>query len=73
MGSGNIRHERWPGAGAVCGRRLRAAESAATRRLVFLWNSDEEIGSQTSRGEIEREARQSDAVLVLEPAYGRDG
>jgi glutamate carboxypeptidase len=52
---------------------LRAAGTQPRKRFVFLWNSDEEIGSQSSRGEIEREARQSDAVLVLEPAYGRDG
>jgi glutamate carboxypeptidase len=43
------------------------------KRLVFFWNSDEEIGSETSRREIEREARRSEAVLVLEPSYGRDG
>jgi len=52
---------------------LRAAGLRPRKRLVFLWNSDEEIGSQSSRGEIEREAKRSDAVLVLEPAYGRDG
>jgi len=52
---------------------LRAADVEPRKRLVFLWNSDEEIGSQTSRGEIEREAKRSDAVLVLEPAYGRGG
>ena len=52
---------------------LRAAGARPRKRLVFFWNSDEEIGSQTSRGEIESEARRSDAVLVLEPAYGRDG
>jgi glutamate carboxypeptidase len=43
------------------------------KRLVFFWNSDEEIGSYASRAAIEREARRSDAVLVLEPAAGRDG
>ena len=43
------------------------------KRIVFLWTSDEEIGSGTSRDEIEREARRSDAVLVLEPALGLDG
>lgn len=43
------------------------------KRFVFLWTSDEEIGSETSRREIEREARRSDAVLVLEPPLGRDG
>ncbi|MGB9070027.1 MAG: M20 family metallopeptidase [Candidatus Acidiferrales bacterium] len=43
------------------------------KRLVFFWNSDEEIGSYSSRALIEREARRSDAVLVLEPAAGADG
>jgi len=43
------------------------------KRIVFLWTSDEEIGSGTSRAVIEREARRSDAVLVLEPAAGLDG
>jgi glutamate carboxypeptidase len=43
------------------------------RRAVFLWNSDEETGSTSSRGLIEREARRSAAVLVLEPASGLDG
>jgi glutamate carboxypeptidase len=43
------------------------------KRLVFLWNSDEEIGSDTSRREIEREARRSDTVLVLEPGFGVEG
>lgn len=42
-------------------------------RIVFLWTSDEEIGSGTSRAVIEREARRSDAVLVLEPAAGLNG
>ena len=37
-------------------------------RLVFLLNSDEEVGSCTSRPLIEEEARRSDAVLVLEPS-----
>jgi glutamate carboxypeptidase len=43
------------------------------KRVVFLWNSDEEIGSDSSRRAIEREARRSEAVLVLEPAFGPDG
>jgi glutamate carboxypeptidase len=43
------------------------------KRIVFLWTSDEEIGSGTSRAAIEREARRSNAVLVLEPALGLDG
>lgn len=52
---------------------LRAAGLRPGKRLVFFWNSDEEIGSETSRRAIEREARRSDAVLVLEPPLGRDG
>ena len=46
---------------------------ASKKRVVFLWNSDEEIGSGTSRSLIEREARPSEAVLVLEPASGSRG
>jgi glutamate carboxypeptidase len=41
--------------------------------LVFLWTSDEEIGSESSRGLIEAEARRSDAVFVLEPSLGPRG
>ncbi|MBA2303948.1 MAG: M20 family metallopeptidase [Acidobacteria bacterium] len=42
--------------------------SQRTPRLVMLWTTDEEVGSQTSRATIEEEARRSDAVLVLEPS-----
>ncbi|MGC1831011.1 MAG: M20 family metallopeptidase [Candidatus Acidiferrales bacterium] len=52
---------------------LRAARLHPRKRLVFLWTSDEEIGSETSRRSIEAEARRSDAVLVLEPPLGRAG
>jgi len=52
---------------------LRATGCAPQKRIVFLWTSDEEIGSGTSRALIEREARRSDAVLVLEPASGLSG
>jgi glutamate carboxypeptidase len=38
------------------------------REIACLWTSDEEIGSFASRRAIEREAKHSDAVLVLEPA-----
>ncbi len=38
------------------------------RPLVFLCNSDEEVGSPGSRGLIEEEARQAANVLVLEPS-----
>jgi glutamate carboxypeptidase len=52
---------------------LRAVGVRPRKRVVFLWTSDEEIGSETSRPVIESEARRSDAVLVLEPALGREG
>ena len=43
------------------------------KRVVFLLNADEEIGSPSSRSLTEREARKSDAVLVLESAHGPRG
>jgi glutamate carboxypeptidase len=52
---------------------LRALKIRSSKRLVFLWNSDEEIGSHSSRQAIEAEARRSDAVFVLEPAFGPAG
>jgi glutamate carboxypeptidase len=52
---------------------LKAAGIGPRRQIVFFWNTDEEIGSRTSRREIEKEARRSEAVLVLEPSLGRDG
>jgi glutamate carboxypeptidase len=52
---------------------LKAAGMRPRKRLVFLWTSDEEVGSTTSRRQIEREARRSDAVLVLEPSFGPEG
>lgn len=52
---------------------LRKGHVQPRKRLVFLWTTDEEIGSGTSRAWVEREARRSDAVLVLEPASGPDG
>jgi len=52
---------------------LREARLKPAKRLVFFWDSDEEIGSHTSRKLIEAEARRSDAVLVLEPSLGPRG
>lgn len=52
---------------------LRAMRIAPSSRIVFLWTSDEEIGSGSSRQAIEAEARKSKAVFVLEPAFGKDG
>ncbi len=43
------------------------------KRVVFLWTSDEEIGSESSRKLLEAEARRSDAVFVLEPSFGPRG
>src|SRR5712691_7622516 len=43
------------------------------KRVVFLWTSDEEIGSESSRKLLEGEARRSDAVFVLEPSFGPRG
>jgi glutamate carboxypeptidase len=52
---------------------LKNSAAALSKRLVFLWTSDEEIGSESSRKFIESEARHSDAVFVLEPAAGAWG
>lgn len=49
-------------------RALQALGRGPRRPLTIICNSDEEIGSDTSRPHIEREARRSAAVLVLEPA-----
>ncbi|MCZ8514738.1 M20 family metallopeptidase [Paenibacillus filicis] len=43
------------------------------KRIVFLCTSDEEVGSSSSRELIEREAVQSRAVLVPEPAAAHTG
>jgi glutamate carboxypeptidase len=49
-------------------RALLEAGPAIDHRLVMLWTTDEEIGSESSRAAIEDEARRSRAVLVLEPS-----
>jgi glutamate carboxypeptidase len=49
-------------------RALLETEVAVPHRIVMLWTTDEEIGSETSRAAIEEEARRSTAVLVLEPS-----
>ena len=54
-------------------RALRDLRAPMRKRVVFLWTSDEEIGSGSSRKLLEAEARRSDAVLVLEPAFGARG
>src|SRR5215470_5051169 len=52
---------------------LKQAHARLRKRIVFLWTSDEEIGSESSRRLIEQEARRSDAVFVLEPSLGPRG
>src|SRR6202795_3556869 len=54
-------------------RALQKLKLASNKRIVFLWTSDEEIGSDSSRKLIETEARRSDAVFVLEPSFGPRG
>src|ERR1700675_4149195 len=54
-------------------RALQKLNLASKKRIVFLWTSDEEIGSDSSRKLIETEARRSDAVFVLEPSFGPRG
>jgi glutamate carboxypeptidase len=49
-------------------RALLETDTTLSRRIVMLWTTDEEVGSETSRAAIEEEARRSDAVLVLEPS-----
>ncbi len=52
---------------------LQEIDAELRKRLVFLWTSDEEIGSESSRKLLEAEARRSDAVFVLEPSFGPRG
>jgi glutamate carboxypeptidase len=52
---------------------LQRAAIPQRKRVVFLWTSDEEIGSESARKVIESEARRSDAVFVLEPSFGLRG
>ena len=54
--------------GMLAARALLETGAPLAHRIVMLWTSDEEVGSQTSRGVIEDEARRSAAVLVLEPS-----
>jgi glutamate carboxypeptidase len=52
---------------------LQMANVNTSKQIVFLWTSDEEIGSESSRALIETEARRSEAVFVLEPSFGPRG
>src|SRR5262245_47595580 len=52
---------------------LRALDIPVEREVVLQINSDEEVGSESSRALTEQAARQSDFVLVLEPGTGLEG
>lgn len=54
-------------------RALRELDVPLARRVSLWVVSDEEVGSEDSRAGTERHARDSSAVLVLEPAAGLDG
>jgi glutamate carboxypeptidase len=49
-------------------RALLEAGPKLAHRIVMLWTTDEEVGSESSRAAIEDEAQRSRAVLVLEPS-----
>src|SRR4051794_33555346 len=52
----------------LAARALLEAGPRLDHRIVMLWTTDEEVGSESSRAAIEDEARRSGAVLVLEPS-----
>ncbi|MCL6454202.1 MAG: M20 family metallopeptidase [Alicyclobacillus sp.] len=55
---------------------VRALQATGTKlpyKVVFVCNSDEEVGSHSSRSLIEAEARKSKAVFVVEPPEAHTG
>lgn len=54
-------------------RALQACEGPIGQRIVFLCNSDEELGSPSSSAWIEQHAQGSAQVLVVEPAVAGSG
>ena len=54
--------------GMLAVRAVMTSTPPAGSRVVMLWTTDEETGSETSRALLEEEAQRSEAVLVLEPA-----
>ncbi|WNS75780.1 M20 family metallopeptidase [Bacillus sp. DTU_2020_1000418_1_SI_GHA_SEK_038] len=52
---------------------LKELNISPKRKIIFLFTSDEEIGSGTSRQLIEEEAKKSSAVFVLESAASKEG
>jgi glutamate carboxypeptidase len=68
-GPGTLDMKGGVGIGTLAVRALIETTPEARRpQVAFLVTSDEEVGSHTSRAEIERLAPESAAVLVLEPA-----
>jgi len=49
---------------------LRDLETPVAHKVVMQINSDEEVGSESSRALTEKNAKRSQFVLVLEPALG---
>ena len=54
-------------------RELRELDRPVAKRVILQVNSDEEIGSPSSRALTEAAARASHAVLVMEPSQGSEG
>lgn len=52
---------------------LREQNIQVRHKILLQLNSDEEVGSDSSRSITEKEALRSQAVLVLEPGQGSDG
>ena len=52
---------------------LRELDTAVPSRVLLQLNSDEEVGSESSRALTEKHAAASKAVLVLEPGTGQTG
>jgi glutamate carboxypeptidase len=52
---------------------VREVNLPAPSRVLLQMNSDEEVGSESSRALTEKNGRQSKAVLVLEPGTGLEG
>lgn len=54
-------------------RALRELDVPVPSKVLLQLNSDEEVGSESSRALTEKNARRSNAVLVLEPGTGLQG
>jgi len=52
---------------------LRELDVSVARKVVLQLNSEEEVGSPSSRALTEAQARKSEGVLVLEPGTGPEG